>query len=234
MGTVEKRVRVVAPGRLVRGAWQDPQSLRAIIARERIKTVVTLTAINQNDSKYPGQARVVSETGVSWLFVPMRGSTGTLEQMAEAADLLADPGRQPVFFHCVAGHHRTSLAHAAYLIRHQGYSANEAWNVVASLPWSRPRAAADRSDKALIDQFARLQQSLRPEARKAMHEVHDDIEETLAPDCRFDWDCRGSDRQSRAGVRGLGPGNLQLRPGPARLDLSVGPDAAGVACQDTP
>ena len=69
------------------------------------------------------QAKVVTEMGVSWLFVPMRGSTATLEQMAEAADLLADPGRQPVFFHCVAGHHRTSLAHAAYLIRHRGWSA---------------------------------------------------------------------------------------------------------------
>ena len=47
--------------------------------------------------------------------------------MAEAADLLADPNRQPVFFHCVAGHHRTSLTHAAYLIRHAGYSAEQAW-----------------------------------------------------------------------------------------------------------
>ena len=92
--------------------------MRTIIARERIKTIVTLTAINHDDPKYVGQAQVVAETGVSWMIVPMRGSRATLEQMAEAADLLADPDRQPVFFHCVAGHHRTSLAHAAYLIRH--------------------------------------------------------------------------------------------------------------------
>ena len=60
--------------------------------------------------------------------------------MAEAADLLADPFRQPIYFHCVAGHHRTSLAHAAYLIRHDGYSADAAWEVVSRLPWARPGA----------------------------------------------------------------------------------------------
>ena len=49
---------MVVPGRLIRGAWQDPEALRAIIARERIKTIVTLTAINRDDPKYVGQARL--------------------------------------------------------------------------------------------------------------------------------------------------------------------------------
>ena len=67
-------LRVVVPGRLIRGAWQTPEALRAIIARERIKTIVTLTAINHDDPKYVSQAKVVAETGVNWIFVPMRGS----------------------------------------------------------------------------------------------------------------------------------------------------------------
>jgi len=156
----EKRVRVILPARLVRGAWQSPEALRTIIARERIKTIVTLTAINHDDPKYAGQASVVAETGVSWVFVPMRGSRATLEQMAQAADLLADPDRQPVFFHCVAGHHRSSLAHAAYLIRHCGWPAESAWKEVADLPWARPGAPADEIDKALIESFARSQHFL--------------------------------------------------------------------------
>jgi len=225
IGRAEKRVRVVVPGRLVRGAWQDPESLRAIVARERIKTIVTLTAINQDDAKYPGQARVVSDTGVSWVIVPMRGSRATLEQMAQAADLLADPCRQPVFFHCVAGHHRTSLAHAAYLIRHQGCSAEQAWSAVASLPWARPTAAADRIDKALIEEFATVQHFLGPAARKATREVHDDDEDTLAPDRRVDRADRRGDGNSRPSVRGLGSGDFQLRPGPAGPDLPIGPDS---------
>jgi protein tyrosine phosphatase (PTP) superfamily phosphohydrolase (DUF442 family) len=213
------------PGRLVRGAWQDPESLRAILAREKIKTIVTLTAINQNDPKYPGQAKVVSEAGVSWVIVPMRGSTATLDQMARAADLLADPNRQPVFFHCVAGHHRTSLAHAAYLIRHQGYSAEQAWSTVASLPWSRPGAPADRNDKALIEEFARVQQSLRPQASKAAREVHDDEEGTIASARRVDHLDHRGDCRWLPGVSGLGSGELQLRRGPAGPDLSLRPDA---------
>jgi protein tyrosine phosphatase (PTP) superfamily phosphohydrolase (DUF442 family) len=153
----EKRVAVVVPGRLVRGAWQRPGPLRRIVDREKIRTIVTLTAINRDDPKYVGQRRVVRESGVDWIIVPMRGSRATLEQMAEAADLLADPGRQPVFFHCVAGHHRTSLVHAAYLIRHEGWSADRAWREVAGLPWTRPDA--DLGDRRLIEAFAARERS---------------------------------------------------------------------------
>ena len=149
----EKRVAVVEPGRLVRGAWQRPWPLRRLIARERIRTIVTLTAINRDDPKYVRQAQVVRDTGVAWLIIPMRGSRATLEQMAEAAELVADPQRQPVFFHCVAGHHRSSLVHAAYLIRHRGYTARAAWDCVAALPWARPRT--DGTDRCLIEAFAR-------------------------------------------------------------------------------
>jgi protein tyrosine phosphatase (PTP) superfamily phosphohydrolase (DUF442 family) len=161
-GTAGKRVRVVVPGRLVRGAWQSSDALRRLIARERIKTIVTLTAINRDDLKYVRQAEVVRQTGVDWIIVPMRGSRATLEQMAEAADLLADPNRQPVFFHCVGGHHRTSLTHAAYLIRHAGYTADQTWNILTELPWTRPYASADRDDRALITEFARFQATIVP------------------------------------------------------------------------
>jgi protein tyrosine phosphatase (PTP) superfamily phosphohydrolase (DUF442 family) len=157
----EKNLRVILPGCLIRGAWQSPEALRSIVTREHIKTIVTLTAINRDDPKYVGQGSIVAETGVRWLFVPMRGSTATIEQMAEAADLLADPKLQPVFFHCVAGHHRSSLAHAAYLIRHQGWSAEQAWQEVASLPWAHPTAKADQNDRALIDEFAKVQKTIR-------------------------------------------------------------------------
>lgn len=154
----EKRVHVVERGRVIRGAWQSPAGLRSIIERERIKTIVTLTPINHDDPKYVGQAAVVREMGVNWVFVPMRGSRATLDQMVEAADVLADPKLQPVFFHCVAGHHRSSQAHAAYLIRHRGWTAERAWKEVAALPWARPLAPADLDDKALIEAFARSQQ----------------------------------------------------------------------------
>ena len=171
-----RRIRVVVPGRLIGGAWQSPRALEGLIGREKIRTIVTLTAINRDDPKYVGQAGVVDRTGVDWVLIPMRGSTATVEQMAEAADLMADPARQPVYFHCVAGHHRTSLAHAAYLIRHEGYSADRAWEVVSGLPWARPGAPADTRDRARIVEFAAAQasipvNSLDPRKRKPQ-ELH--------------------------------------------------------------
>ena len=160
LARTEKRVRVIVPGRLVRGAWQSPEALTKLIDRERIKTIVTLTAINRDDPKYVSQEEVVKQTGVDWIIIPMRGSRATLEQLAQAADLLADPERQPVFFHCVAGHHRSNLTHAAYLIRHGGYSADQAWSTVAKLPWTRPYAATDQNDRRLIEEFSRVHSSL--------------------------------------------------------------------------
>jgi protein tyrosine phosphatase (PTP) superfamily phosphohydrolase (DUF442 family) len=221
----EKNLRVVEPGRLIRGAWQSPEALRAIIARERIKTIVTLTAINRDDPKYVRQAKVVAESGVTWIIVPMRGSRATIEQMAQAADLLADTQRQPVFFHCVAGHHRTSLAHAAYLIRSRGWTAAAAWSEVANLPWARPGAIADQMDKALIDEFGGFQRSVVTASPPVMSEVHDDDDATLASDHPIDRPDGRGDRARLAVRRGLEPGESQLRRGATGTSLSRGSDA---------
>jgi hypothetical protein len=149
---VEKRFSVVVPGRIMRGAWQRPGPLRRILSRERIKTVLTLTAISRDDPKYVDQAGVVRESGVDWVFVPIHGSYATISQMERAAEILADPARQPIFYHCVAGHHRSSQAQAAYRIEHDGWSAARAWDEVASLPWARPNT--DLEDRRLIEAFA--------------------------------------------------------------------------------
>ncbi|WP_158633601.1 phosphatase domain-containing putative toxin [Tautonia sociabilis] len=188
----EKRVVVLAPGQLVRGAWQRPRPLRRLIARERIRTIVTLTAINTHDPKYVDQQRVVRQTGVDWIIVPMRGSTATIEQLAEAADLLADPARQPVFFHCVGGHHRTNLALAAYRIRHQGWSADRAWEELERFPWTEPEDQFD--DRRLIEAFA-ASPFARPE----------ESQNGSRPDR-----ASGPRRVGLGDDRGLGPGGLAL------------------------
>jgi hypothetical protein len=156
----EKRVSEVVPHRVVRGAWQRPRPLRRIIRREGIRTLLTLTAINRDDPKYVDQQRLVKQEGVGWIIVPMRGSTATLEQLAMAADLATDTRLQPVYFHCVGGHHRSNLVQAAIRIRHQGWSAKDAWVELAKLPWTTPGAESDVEDRALIERFARVQGSI--------------------------------------------------------------------------
>lgn len=150
--TILKRVAVVEPGLILRGAWPKPAPLLRLIHESSIKTIVTLTAINSDDPKYVAQNRVITQTGVNWIIVPMRGSTATIHQMKQAADLIAVPENQPVFFHCVGGHHRSNLVHAAYLIAKRNLSANAAWSSVSALPWSRPQA--DEADRRRIVEFA--------------------------------------------------------------------------------
>jgi protein tyrosine phosphatase (PTP) superfamily phosphohydrolase (DUF442 family) len=165
----EKRVAVVVPGRIIRGAWQGPRPLRRLLARERIKTILSLTAISRDDPKYVDQAKVVRELGVDWVFVPIHGSYATVAQMEQAADILADPARQPIFYHCVAGHHRSSQAQAAYRIRHEGWSASRAWDEVAALPWARP--GADSADHRLIEAFASAHLQRKKDASDAASKV---------------------------------------------------------------
>ncbi len=151
---IEKRFAVVEPGKIYRGAWQRPGPLRRILAREHIKTIVTLSAINEDDPKYVDQARVIREAGVAWVFVPIKGSYASVAEMARAASLIADPKLQPVFYHCIAGHHRSSQVQAAYRIEHDGWSAERAWLEVAALPWARPAAPSDLADRRQIEAFA--------------------------------------------------------------------------------
>ena len=148
-GVREAPVAVVEPGRLLRGAWQAPWPMRRIIARAGIRTIVTLTAINRDDPKY-----VRPERG--WCATP--GSTGSSCRCAARGrpwsrwprrpTCWPTRRRQPVFFHCVAGHHRTSLVHAAYLIRHQGYSADRAWQRSRRCPGPGPRPTSSTATAA--------------------------------------------------------------------------------------
>lgn len=221
----EKRVHVIRPGQLVRGAWQRPAPLRRVIDREKIHTIVTLTAINQTDEKFIGQKRVVDEKGIDWIIIPMRGSRATMEQMAIAADLLADPKRQPVYFHCVAGHHRTSLAHAAYLIRHEGFTADEAWKVVSGFEWARPDSDPDQNDRFLIEEFARAQASLPPLGENGYWEVGGGEEAKTAH--RQDSG-GGRDAPNHDGeLDRLEPSQQQLRHGAAEPGLPVGANVGG-------
>jgi len=228
---LEKRVQVIRPAKLVRGAWQRPTPLRRVIAREGIRTIVTLTAINSTDHKFIDQTEVVKEQGIDWVIIPMRGSRATIEQMAIAADLLGDPDRQPVFFHCVAGHHRTSLAHAAYLIRHEGYSAEQAWEAVSSLSWARPEALVDRNDQFLIEEFARVQASIAPAREQSgFWEVGSGKYAQTAGATNPGG--RGPDRGASRGMDRVESGARQFRGRPGGTDLPVGSDVGAEACAD--
>lgn len=148
------RFAAVVPGKVYRSAWPSPSALAGAIEEHGLRGILTLTAINKHDPKWVAQSGALEGTGINWHEIPMRGSTATLEQMAEGADWIADPGHQPALLHCVGGHHRSSLIHAAYRIRYEGWDAERAWEEVSRLPWARPSQDSDQRDHARIVEFA--------------------------------------------------------------------------------
>lgn len=120
----------VEPGRLYRGAWQKDWPMRRIIENYHIRTIVALA--HQPDHPLAVQERALAEElGVRWLHIPIverqkgnrRDAADALERAAEA---LADPDNQPVFFHCHHGRNRASLAQVAYRTLYDGWSLERA------------------------------------------------------------------------------------------------------------
>jgi protein-S-isoprenylcysteine O-methyltransferase Ste14 len=120
-----KRFRVVETEQIYRGGWQTPRILRRILQDYHIRTVLNV-ACNPPEPEAAGEGTVVRQCGVRWLKILMPGTgLGTIDQLDEAADILADPQNRPIFIHCAAGVHRTNMSLAAYRLKHCGWSLHE-------------------------------------------------------------------------------------------------------------
>jgi hypothetical protein len=126
----------VEPGKVYRGAWQQPWPMRRLVRDHKIKTVLAL-------AHPPGHPLVVREQalarelGLRWIHVPIVdqrsiGDKQTIsDRLEEAADILADPRNQPVYFHCHHGINRASMVQIAYRTKHCGWTLKEATDEIA-------------------------------------------------------------------------------------------------------
>jgi protein-tyrosine phosphatase len=120
----------VEPGRLYRGAWQQPWPMRRIARNYKIKTIVALA----HPPDHPlaiREAKLARELGCRWVHIPIveewgPGHTTVADALERAADVLADPANQPVFFHCHHGLNRASLVQMAYRMLHCGWTLDQA------------------------------------------------------------------------------------------------------------
>jgi uncharacterized protein (TIGR01244 family) len=104
---------------LFRGA-QPGKSGMQTLAEYHVKTVINLRG--GDDSS---EAAMVREAGMTYLHLPLDAETVTVADAERFLAMLATaPG--PVFVHCFVGRDRTGLAVAAYRIRVQGWSEQEA------------------------------------------------------------------------------------------------------------
>ncbi len=127
---------VVEPGKIYRGAWQKDWPMRRLVRDYKIKTIVALA--HPPSHKLPqGEQALAKELGVRWIHLPIVDQRGEGDQrtvsdlLDQAADILADPANQPVFFHCHHGINRASMAQIAYRTKHCGWTLEQATDEIA-------------------------------------------------------------------------------------------------------
>jgi len=133
------RFAVVEPGRIYRGAWQQAWPMRRLVRDYKIKTVVAL-AHARGSVGYAMAIReraLAEELGFRWVHIPIvddRTATdghSIADQLDRAADALADPANQPVYFHCHHGINRASMVQIAYRTKYCGWTLDRATREIA-------------------------------------------------------------------------------------------------------
>jgi hypothetical protein len=127
---------VVDAGRVYRGAWQKSWPMRRIIRSEHIRTIVALA--HPPEHPLSVQEKALAESmGVRWLHIPIvderrTGNVkGIFDPIQRAADAIADPANQPVYFHCHHGVNRASMVQMAYRSLHCGWTLEQATDEIS-------------------------------------------------------------------------------------------------------
>lgn len=126
----------VEPGKIYRGAWQQPWPMRRLVRDYKIKTIVALA--HPEDHYLSVRERALAEElGIRWVHVPIVDERGqgngsvVSDRLEQAAAVLADPTNQPVYFHCHHGINRASMVQIAYRTKYCGWTLNEATDEIA-------------------------------------------------------------------------------------------------------
>ncbi len=122
---------VVEPGKIYRGAWQQPWPMRRIVRERKIKTVLALA--HPPDHPLAVRERAMArELGYRWVHIPIVDDRGLgdyrviNQHLEEAAAVLADPANYPIYFHCHHGINRASMVQMAYRTKHCGWTLEQA------------------------------------------------------------------------------------------------------------
>ncbi|HUT54258.1 MAG TPA: dual specificity protein phosphatase family protein [bacterium] len=105
---------------LYRGS--DPEQYLDELKKLGIRTIINLRYQDRHD--YRGQAQAA---GFQYFMIPVRpDQVPTRDQITEFLQIVNDPARQPVYFHCTMGIDRTGLMAGIYRIEHDGWQNQDA------------------------------------------------------------------------------------------------------------
>lgn len=126
-----RRFFVVEEGTLFRGARQRDRALEGILEKHDCRTVLSLTGGVESN------AEVTRDRGLRYMAYNWNGSgIGPYEEYRDVARILADEERQPVFYHCAGGRHRTNAATFAYQLE-SGATEGEAFEHIVRYGFDR-------------------------------------------------------------------------------------------------
>ncbi len=109
--------------RLYRGGQPKEGGLERLAALG-VKTIVNLRGAGEGANNEGAEAKAL---GMRYFSLPMPNlGRPADEQMAQALEILDDPANAPVFVHCKRGADRTGVLIAAYRIKHDGWTSEQA------------------------------------------------------------------------------------------------------------
>lgn len=91
--------------------------------------VATDIDLENDESAISDERKMAKDEGIRFLSFPMdSGETPSDETVNEALSAIASSANEPVFVHCHHGEDRTGLIIGLYRIRHEGWTAKQAYS----------------------------------------------------------------------------------------------------------
>jgi protein-tyrosine phosphatase len=126
----------VVPGKIYRGAWQQPWPMRRIVRDYKIKTVLAL-AHWPDDPLCVRERKMADEMGFRWVHIPIvddraaANGKDVSDLLEQAAAVLADSKNYPIYFHCHHGINRASMVQMAYRMLYCDWTLEQATDEIA-------------------------------------------------------------------------------------------------------
>ena len=125
---------IVAPG-LMRGSQPSQDSFRLLKDYCGVKTILNLRSDNEN---VEWERQLVEKLGMDYINIPMNASQKQpAEKIEQCINIMHDALRQPVFVHCQARKDRTGMVCAAYKIKYDNWSLENALFEMLAYGYSR-------------------------------------------------------------------------------------------------
>lgn len=119
----------VVPGKIYRSAVpKGADELRSLREKLGIRTIMDLRQLRTDNYEFYNRKRLVESEGLFWAGCDLSDKEAPKDfDIRFFESILAVDGRYPILIHCEGGRHRTGGFVAYYRVKHQGWTAEQAY-----------------------------------------------------------------------------------------------------------